>query len=147
MWTSATIGVMMGFALAGRAAVTLSCTMCVEKSSSVAFCARWSTMTGLRARGAKVATYWSVLVTVRIAQTEITEIGISSEASTTSTQAVIRLVRGARGLDFGVSSASGRAATAPSGVSSESISLIWARSAADARAKWNCYARKTMEND
>ena len=120
--------------------------MCVEKSSSVAFCARWSTMIGLRAKGAKVATYWSVLVTVRIAQTEITEIGISSDASTTSTQAVIRLVRAARGLDLGVSSASATPAAAPPGVSSESISLIWARPAADAR-HWNCYMRKTMEND
>jgi hypothetical protein len=49
-----------------------------------------------------VATYWSVFVTVRIAQTDITEIGMSSETRTTSTHAVIFLVRGVRGpvLDF-----------------------------------------------
>ena len=46
-------------------------------------------MTGFRASGAMVATYWSVSVTVRIAQTEITETGISSDASTTSTHALI----------------------------------------------------------
>ena len=60
---------------AAATAVTLFCTMCVEKSASVALAARWSTMTWLRASGAMVATYWSVLVTVRMAQTEITEIG------------------------------------------------------------------------
>ena len=57
-------------------------------------------MTWFRASGAMVATYWSVLVTVRIAQTEITEMGISSDASTISTQAVIPLVRRARGFFF-----------------------------------------------
>ena len=46
-------------------------------------------MTGLRASGAIVSTYWSVLVTVRMAHTEITEIGIRIDASTTSTQAEI----------------------------------------------------------
>lgn len=45
-----------------------------------------------------VATYWSVLVTVRMAHTEMTEMGISSEASTTSTHAMITRVRRARGL-------------------------------------------------
>ena len=51
-------------------------------------------MTWLRASGAIVATYWSVFVTVRMAHTEITEIGMSSDARTTSTQAEIRLARG-----------------------------------------------------
>ncbi len=46
-----------------------------------------------------VATYWSVLVTVRMAQTEITETGMSSDARMTSTHATIRLVRGARELE------------------------------------------------
>ena len=123
----------MGFALAGSAASTLFFTMPVEKSSSVAFWARWSTMTWLRARGAMVATYWSVFVTVRIAQTEITEMGSSSETSTTSTHAVIPLVRRARGLlalarflpsPAAVPPAGPTAATPPSGVSSESISVI-----------------------
>ena len=43
-----------------------------------------------------VATYWSVFVTVRMAQTEITETGMSSDARTTSTHATIRLVRARR---------------------------------------------------
>ncbi len=47
-------------------------------------------MTGLRARGAMVSTYWSVLVTVWIAHTEITEIGMRIAASTSSTHAEIR---------------------------------------------------------
>ena len=47
-------------------------------------------MTGLRARGAMVSTYWSVLVTVRMAHTEITDTGIRIDASTTSTHAEIR---------------------------------------------------------
>ena len=46
-----------------------------------------------------VATYWSVFVTVRMAQTEITETGMSSDARTTSTHATIRLVRGAPELE------------------------------------------------
>ena len=57
-------------------------------------------MTWFRASGAMVATYWSVLVTVRIAHTEITDTGISSDARTTSTQAEIRRVRGARWVFF-----------------------------------------------
>src|ERR1700733_9058871 len=101
----------MGLAFAGRAAATLSCTMCVEKSSSVALCARWSTMTGLRASGASGAMYWSGLVTVRIAQPEITEIGINNESSTTSTQAEIRLVRAARGPTLVLAVGSGQVAT------------------------------------
>ena len=60
-------------------------------------------MTWFRANGAMVATYWSVLVTVRMAQTEITETGISSDARTTRTQAVIPRVRRARGFFFGPS--------------------------------------------
>jgi hypothetical protein len=46
-----------------------------------------------------MATYWSVFVTVRMAQTEITETGMSSDARTTSTHATIRLVRGAPELE------------------------------------------------
>ncbi len=60
-----------------------------------------------------VATYWSVLVTVRIAQTDITETGISSDASTTKTQAVIPRVRGARGPLFVVSGCPTSAAAPP----------------------------------
>ena len=93
------MGVTIGLAFGGSAAVTLFCTVCVEKSSSVAFCARCSTMTWFRASGAMVATYWSVFVTVRMAQTEITETGMSSDARTTSTHATIPLVRGARWLE------------------------------------------------
>lgn len=74
-----------------------SCPMCVEKRSSVALCARCATITWFRTSGAMVATYWSVFVTVRMAQTEITEIGMSSDARTTNTHATIRLVRGAAG--------------------------------------------------
>ena len=58
-------------------------------------------MTGSRARGAIVLTYWSVLVTVRIAHTLITETGISSDASTTSTHAEIRRGRCPRRAFFG----------------------------------------------
>ena len=103
--------------------------MWVEKSSSVALVARWSTMTGSRANGAMVATYWSVLVTVRMAQTEITETGIRSDARTIRTQAVIPRARRARGFFFGASAWPGSATAAPaSGPSSGSISLIWSRS-------------------
>ena len=41
----------------------------------------------------------------------------------------------------------GTSATAPPGLSSGSVSLIWARSATDTRGNWNCCARNTMEND
>ena len=92
-------------------------------------------MTWFRASGAMVSTYWSVLVTVRMAQTEITETGISSDASTTSTQAVIpRGRRAARGFSvFGrapVGVGFDRRESGPLGVSaaSGSMSLIWARS-------------------
>ena len=122
----------MGFAAGGSAAVTLFCTMCVEKSASVAFVARCSTMTWFRASGAMVATYWSVLVTVRMAHTEITEIGMSSDARTTSTHALIRLARGARGPALGVSGILGVPATGLWGLSSESMSFIWARSLTNA---------------
>ena len=123
----------MGLAFGGSAAVTLFCTMCVENSASVAFAARWSTMTWFRASGAMVATYWSVLVTVRMAQTEITEMGMSSDARTTSTQALIRLARwrdaGFAASAVGVSCAARcRRERVASGVSSESMSFIWARS-------------------
>ena len=123
----------MGLAAFGSAAVTLFCTMCVEKSASVAFAARWSTMTWFRASGAIVATYWSVFVTVRMAQTEITEMGMSSDARTTSTHALIRLARGARGPALEVvSCVPGVPATATSGVSWGSMSFIWARSLTNA---------------
>src|SRR5580692_10325068 len=119
------MGVTIGFAFGGSAAVTLFWTMWVEKSSSVALDARWSTMTGFRASGAIVATYWSVLVTVRIAHTEITETGMRSDASTTSTHAEIRRVRGARcAFFFGASGCSGSPGAASTGWSA-SISLIW----------------------
>ena len=71
-----------------------------------------------------VATYWSVLVTVRMAHTEITETGISSDARTTSTQALTRLTRW-RGACLPLSPV---AAIAPLGSSSGSTSFIWARS-------------------
>ena len=83
------MGTTRGLAFAGRRSATLFWTMCEEKSASVVLLASWSMMTGLRASGAMVVTYWSVLVTVRIAQTEITEIGMSSDASTMSTQEMI----------------------------------------------------------
>ena len=44
-----------------------------------------------------VATYWSVSVTVLMAQTEITETGMRRDVRITSTHAMVRLVRGARG--------------------------------------------------
>ena len=120
----------MGLAFGGSAAVTLFCTMCVENSASVAFAARCSSMTWLRASGAMVSTYWSVLVTVRMAQTEITEMGMSSDTRTTSTQAVIRSRPSApAGPPLrSLLRARACAATGPSGVSSESMSFIWARS-------------------
>jgi hypothetical protein len=70
-----------------------------------------------------VVTYWSVLVTVRMAQTDTTEIGMSSEAKTTSTQEIIRLVLGARGF-FSTISDGSAAATALEAVSSGFVSLI-----------------------
>ena len=54
-------------------------------------------MTWFRASGAMVATYWSVSVTVRMAHTEMTETGMRRDVRITSTQAMVRLVRGARG--------------------------------------------------
>src|SRR5580700_4191040 len=122
------MGATIGFAFGGNAAVTLFWTMWVEKSSSVALDARWSTMTGFRASGAMVATYWSVLVTVRIAHTEITDTGIRSDASTTNTHAEIRRVRGARCVFFfGVSGCPGSPAAVLTGCSA-SISLICSHS-------------------
>ncbi len=82
-------------------------------------------MTWFRASGAMVATYWSVLVTVRMAQTEITEMGISSDARTISTQALIRLTRW---RFVRPPPASGVAGIAPPDASSESMSFIWAPS-------------------
>ena len=107
--------------------------MCVENSASVAFVARWSTITGLRASGAMVATYWSVSVTVRMAQTEITEMGIKSDASTMSTQVMIRRVRAARG-SFSPASPAARTRPRPSRptASSESILFICACGRPDA---------------
>ena len=111
----------MGFALDGSAAVTLFSTIFVENSSSVALLARCCTMTWLRASGAIVATYWFVSVTVRIAQTEMMETGISNEARTMHTHALIRLGRCRRFL-------AGRSAVAGwsgvSGVSRAFVSLI-----------------------
>ena len=92
-------------------------TTCEEKSASVVLSARWSMIIGLRASGAMVVTYWSVLVTVRMAQADTTETGMSSDASTMSTQEMIPLVRRARGFFSAISGASA-AATSVDGVSS-----------------------------
>ena len=70
--------------------MTLFCTTCVEKSASVARVARPSTMTGLRAKGAIVSTYLSVLVTVLMAHTDRTDTGMRMAAKTTRTHAEIR---------------------------------------------------------
>ena len=70
--------------------MTLFCTTCVENSASVALVARPFTMTSLRARGAIVSTYLSVLVTVLMAHTDRTDTGIRMDASTMSTHAEIR---------------------------------------------------------
>ena len=70
-------------------------------------------MTWFLASGAMVATYWSVLVTVVIAHAEITEIGISSDARTTRTHAMIPLVRRARGRFLGTSSSDTSVTAAP----------------------------------
>src|SRR5271170_5416568 len=98
--------------------------MWVEKSSSVALVARCWTMIGFRANGAMVATYWSVLVTVRMAQTEITETGIRSDARTIRTQAEIPRTRRARGFFLGVPDCFDSTAVAAPGTSSELMSLI-----------------------
>jgi len=100
--------------------------MCVEKSSSVALAARWSTITWLRANGAMVATYWSVFVTVRMAQMEITEMGMRRAVNTTRTHAVIRLVRRARGGFLPCPGAAAAPASGSPGICSDSISFIWA---------------------
>ncbi len=57
MCTAFTTGATSGFAFGGNSCVTLFCTVWVEKSASVALAARRSTITGLRANGAMVATY------------------------------------------------------------------------------------------
>src|SRR5580692_8653790 len=106
----------MVFAFGGRTSVILFCTTLVEKSASVALVARWLMMTGFRANGDMVATYWSVLVTVVIAHVESTEIGISSEARTTKTHAVIPLARRARGPRFGASASAAFDVSPSSGV-------------------------------
>src|ERR1700722_16649975 len=84
------MGATSGFADFGSAFVTLFCTTCVEKSASVARVASPSTMAGLRANGAMVSTYLSVLVTVLMAHTDRTDTGMRTAASTTSTHAEIR---------------------------------------------------------
>src|ERR1700734_564522 len=95
------MGATSGFADFGSAFVTLFCTTCVEKSASVARVASPCTMTSLRARGAMVSTYLSVLVTVLMAHTDRTDTGMRIEASTTSTHAEIRRGRWPRrGLSF-----------------------------------------------
>src|SRR5580692_890829 len=114
------MGCTIGFAFGGSKSVTLFCTACVENSSSVALVARWSMITWFLASGAMVATYWSVFVTVVIAHAEITEIGMSKEPRTTRTQAMMPLVRRARGRFLGASSpaAAGSAACTDSGTGS-----------------------------
>src|SRR5580700_4555390 len=107
------MGCTIGFALGGSNSVTLFCTACVENSWSVALVARWSMITWFLASGAMVATYWSVFVTVVIAHAEITEIGMSNEARTTRTQAMMPLVRRARGRFLGASSPATTGSAAP----------------------------------
>ena len=116
MCTSFTIGVTIGFAFFGSAAVTLFCTTCVEKSASVAFVGRWSTMTGFRASGAIVATYWSVLVTVRMAQTEITETGI--KRATPARRAPTAMIRSCPAAPDAASSLGNRRSPPPARTSS-----------------------------
>ena len=65
-----------------------------------------------------------MLVTVRMAQTEITEIGMSNDANTMSTHEMIALVRRARGFCFGAISAGPAGAAAFAGVSTGFVSLI-----------------------
>src|ERR1700689_468421 len=84
------MGATSGFPDFGGAFGALFCTTCVEKSASVARIASPSTMAGLRARGAMVSTYLSVLVTVLMAHTDRTDTGMRIDASTTSTHAEIR---------------------------------------------------------
>jgi hypothetical protein len=65
-----------------------------------------------------VATYWSVLVTVVMAHVERTDIGMSKEAKTTKTHAMIPLGRRARGPFFGASAGAGAGAAPSCGVDS-----------------------------
>src|ERR1700733_7839429 len=104
-------------------------------------------MTGLVASGAMVSTYLSVFVTVLMAHTEITEIGIRRDASTRSTHAEMR-----RGMcprralapltvpDFtGISAAASGPASTPFASSAciwGSVSLIWTFPLALPTAKW-----------
>jgi hypothetical protein len=64
------------------------------------------------------------LVTVRMAQTEITDMGMSKDASTTSTQEMIALVRRARGFFVWAIWGGSAGATALAGVCSGFESLI-----------------------
>ena len=89
-------------------------------------------MTGLRANGAMVSTYLSVLVTVLMAHTDRTDTGIRMDASTMSTHAEIRRGRCPRRVlaflifvilaDFDDDSGS---TSAPESVSLASLSCIW----------------------
>ena len=76
-----------------------------------------------------VVTYWSVLVTVRMAQADTTETGMSNDASTMSTQEMIPLVRRARGF-FSAISGTSTGATSVDRVSSGLLSVISARAPA-----------------
>jgi hypothetical protein len=83
------------------------------------------TMTGLRASGAIVSTYWSELVTVRMAHTEITDTGINSDASTTSTHAEMWLGQVPAAPLLGLHSRPGVTAAGRSGASPEFTSFIF----------------------
>ena len=106
---------MIGLAFFGSASFTLFSTIFLENSASVARSARWLTMTGSRASGAMVATYWSVFVTVRMAHADMTEIGISKDASTMRIHEMTPRVRRALGFfaeDEGAAGGVGGAGTA-----------------------------------
>ena len=130
--------------------MTLFCTTCVENSASVARVASPSTMAGLRANGAIVSTYLSVLVTVLMAHTDRTDTGMRIAASTTSTRAEIRRGRCPRrglslltlelsaGCDGFSGSPSGAESASPasSGCIWGSVSLIGADSSGIPSANW-----------
>ena len=135
--------------------MTLFCTTCVENSASVALVARPFTMTSLRARGAIVSTYLSVLVTVLMAQTDRTDTGMRMDASTMSTHAEIRrgrcprrvlpvlifvILAGFDGLS-GSASAPESASPASSGCIWGSVSLICDRSFANSSCESDWCAR------
>ncbi len=86
-------------------------------------------MTGLRAKGAIVSTYLSVLVTVLMAQTDRTDTGMRMAARTTSTHAEIRRGRCPRRVLAFLMSVISAAFDDVSGVPSEPESALPASSA------------------